>query len=207
MINRSEHARVEEDEYITVVSGLPRSGTSMMMQILRAGGLPVATDGLRQADEDNPKGYFELEAVKQLRRSTTHTWLEELPGKAVKMVYRLLYFLPDCFRYRVIVMCRDVHEVVASQRAMLDRVGNEVKVNDEALASIFERDMQRLGDWLRQRPDIPTLFVNYNEVILRSRPGIEEVNRFLGGGLNIIRMMEAVDESLYRHRESRSLRG
>src|SRR5947208_15012411 len=104
---------------ITIVTGLPRSGTSVMMQMLSAGGLPPLTDGLRQPDEDNPRGYFEFEPVKQIRRDTA--WLQLAVGKAVKMVHLLLPELPldQNHRYRVIMMRRDLSDVLASQNKML----------------------------------------------------------------------------------------
>src|SRR5438046_6429896 len=107
--------------YITVVSGLPRSGTSLMMQMLRAGGMPVRTDGFRKADEDNPRGYLEYEPVKRTREDSS--WVSDAVGKAVKVVYLLLRDLPDGFDYRVILMRRSLREVLASQSAMLMRSG------------------------------------------------------------------------------------
>ena len=107
-------------EFLTVVSGLPRSGTSMMMRMLEQGGLPVLIDGVRTADDDNPNGYYEFEAVKQTREDAS--WLEGSEGKAVKMVYRLLYDLPPDRAYRVLFMTRNLDEVLASQRVMLTRL-------------------------------------------------------------------------------------
>ena len=100
------------DDVITIVSGLPRSGTSLMMQMLEAGGMPVLTDGIRDADEDNPRGYYELEAVK--RTKDDPAWLHGAPGKVVKMIYLLLYDLPTTYNYRIIFMRRPLSEVVAS---------------------------------------------------------------------------------------------
>jgi len=118
------------DETITVVSGLPRSGTSMMMQMLGAGGLAVLTDGKRGADADNPRGYYEYEAVKSLGQDAS--WLASAGGKAVKIVSALLIHLPDGFDYRVIFMRRPIAEVLASQRAMLDRLGHAGPRGDES---------------------------------------------------------------------------
>src|SRR2546428_1479705 len=112
---------MKEQQFITIVSGLPRSGTSMMMRMLDAGGLPVLVDNIRKADDDNPYGYYEFEPVKRL--SSDSSWLREARGKAFKMVYALLYELPKDYDYRVIVMQRKMDEIIASQRAMLCRQG------------------------------------------------------------------------------------
>src|SRR5260221_40938 len=106
---------------IVVVSGLPRSGTSLMMAMLQAGGVPVLSDGLRAPDADNPNGYFEFEPVKQLR--TDHTWLASAQGKALKVVVPLLFHFPELFDCRVLFMERNLDEVIASQLAMLARKG------------------------------------------------------------------------------------
>ena len=91
-----------ETESVTVVSGLPRSGTSMMMRILEAGGMDVLTDQIRTADVDNPRGYYEFEPVKKTKDDPS--WIPEAAGKAVKMVYQLLYDLPDGFHYQILMM-------------------------------------------------------------------------------------------------------
>jgi hypothetical protein len=118
------------ENFITIVSGLPRSGTSMMMQMLAAGGMPALADNLRQADEDNPRGYYEFERVKEV--ATDSSWLDEAEGKAVKMVYRLLYDLPADRSYRVIFMIRSLDEVIASQQVMLERSGTASDALDDA---------------------------------------------------------------------------
>src|SRR5687767_1046860 len=121
---------------ITVVSGLPRSGTSMMMRMLEAGGIPVLIDNVRQPDEDNPAGYYEFEQVKQVRDNTQ--WLPSARGKTVKMVYRLLYDLPSQFDYRVIFMRRNLDEVLASQQKMLERKGKAGgAATDEEMARLY----------------------------------------------------------------------
>src|SRR3569833_79554 len=107
--------------FITVVSGLPRSGTSMMMQMLAAGGMPMLTDGVRGPDPDNPRGYFAFGPVKRTPQDAR--WLAGAPGKAVKVVHSLLPALPGGYEYRVLFMLRDMHEVLASQDTMLRRLG------------------------------------------------------------------------------------
>src|SRR5437868_1127771 len=116
-------------QFLTIVSGLPRSGTSMMMRMLEAGGMPVLTDKVRSADEDNPNGYFEFEAVKRTKQDAS--WLDDSGGRAVKMVYRLLYDLPVNRNYRVLFMRRNLKEVLASQREMLRRKDPDADAADD----------------------------------------------------------------------------
>ena len=114
---------------IVIVSGLPRSGTSMMMKMLEAGGIPLLTDSIRQADEDNPKGYYEFERAKKLPDGDT-AWLKEARGKAVKIIAALLMELPQGYTYQVLFMHRNIQEVLASQSKMLARRGEEKTVDD-----------------------------------------------------------------------------
>ena len=126
----------ESDQVVTIVSGLPRSGTSLMMRMLESGGIPVLIDGVRDADEDNPQGYYEYEPVKKTKEDTT--WLQQASGKAVKMVYQLLYDLPPHYQYRVVFMRRRMSEVLASQKIMLNRRGKtDTSIADEKLATVI----------------------------------------------------------------------
>jgi hypothetical protein len=186
-----------EREFVTVVSGLPRSGTSMMMQMLVAGGLPALSDHVRPADEDNPCGYFELEAVKHTRRDAS--WLLQAAGKAVKVVHLLLYDLPADRAYRVLLMQRDLREVVGSQRVMLQRRGQSGgALTDEQLRTTFAAQMQQLQRWLAQQAHLPFLPVPYAEVVAQPAEWAERVDAFLGGGLDRTAMAAAVVGSLYR---------
>ena len=119
--------KVRNKKEIIVVSGLPRSGTSMMMQMLEAGGLPIVTDHIRKADEDNPRGYYELEKVKKIKEDPS--WLADCHGKAFKMVSALLYFLPKSRKFKVIFMKRNIEEMLASQRLMLMRLGKDDNIS------------------------------------------------------------------------------
>src|SRR5690348_9725375 len=114
---------------ITIVSGLPRSGTSLMMQMLDKGGLEVVTDNIRIADRDNPRGYYEFEKVKTIKRDTS--WLPQTRGKAFKMISQLLYDLPSSEKYRIIFMERDMDEMLVSQEKMLERLGREAVPREE----------------------------------------------------------------------------
>jgi len=186
---------------VIIVSGLPRTGTSMMMQVLSAGGMPLATDGARRADRHNPRGYFELEAVKRLRTRDDPPDPGAWRGMAVKMVHLLLYHLPvAACSYRVIAMRRELREVAASQQAMLAGREGRARGSEAEVVALFRREMERLDAWLRLRPDIAALHVDYNEVIRNPRAEAEAVARFLSLGLDVNRMAEAVDAALYRRR-------
>lgn len=188
-------------DYVTIVSGLPRSGTSMMMQMLAAGGLPALTDNLRQADEDNPRGYYEFERVKQVAEDTS--WLDEAEGKVVKMVYRLLYDLPGDRSYRVVFMRRNVDEVIASQNAMLRRSGKaDDQVESARLAEIYRRQLLEVGDWLAAQPNFSVLIVDYPDVLGDPERVIQELDRFLDGRLDREAMRRVPDQSLYRQRKA-----
>lgn len=191
---------------VYIVSGLPRSGTSMMMQMLHRGGLPALTDAIRSADEDNPRGYFELERVKQTKADPS--WLDEAHGKVVKLISRLLMDLPapapDRVRYKVIFMRRDLDEVLRSQRKMLERRGEataETPDDDDQIKEIFVAHLEEIEAWLRGRPDIDVLFVGYGRMVADPRPGAERINRFLGGVLDVEAMLSEVDPELYRNRK------
>jgi len=188
------------NSFITVVSGLPRSGTSLMMQMLAAGGMPVLADDVRKADADNPRGYLELEAVK--RSAAGVSWVEQAPGKAVKVIYALLRFLPACYRYRVILMQRDVAEVVASQNVMLDRRGRQgASLPAAELRKIFQQEIDRALDWLNQQPNFRTLPVSYGDCVEDPARVAAAVRAFLEPlPLDCRLMTEAVDPSLYRQR-------
>lgn len=185
--------------YVTVVSGLPRSGTSMMMQMLAAGGMPVLTDGARGADADNPRGYFELDAVK--RTVGDARWLADAAGKAVKVVHLLLPDLPGGYEYRVIFMHRDVSEVLASQEAMLRRQGRRgADLSPEQLAHAFAGQLRCVRAWISERAHFGTLDVDYHQVVDDPITQAARVNQFLGGHLDAARMAAAVDPALYRQR-------
>jgi len=187
------------DQPIIIVSGLPRSGTSMMMRMLEAGGLELVTDGIRKADDDNPRGYYEYERVKKIEEDSS--WVPDCRGKAVKMVSMLLYHLPKEFHYKVIFMRRKMPEVLASQRRMLEHRGEQgAKVGDEEMAKLFEKHLKQIGEWLAQQPNIEVLYVNYNDVVQDPKQHAPIVNEFLGGTLDTEKMVQVVERQLYRQR-------
>ena len=188
-----------ERPIVVVVSGLPRSGTSMMMRAIHAGGIEILTDHLRAADEDNPKGYFEFEPVKKTKEDAA--WLNGAVGKAVKMVYRLLYDLPGGYAYRVVFMQRDLAEVLASQKKMLKRSGKDGSpIGDDRMAELFEAELDKCDKWLKGQPDFSVLYISYREMIQHPSDVCRRVNDFLGGGLDVEAMAATVDPSLYRNR-------
>jgi hypothetical protein len=188
--------------FITVVSGLPRSGTSLMMQMLVAGGMPVLSDHIRTADADNPEGYFEFEAVKDLPKGDFE-WLDDAQGKAVKIISALLEHLPDSRQYRVVFMRRRMGEILASQRKMLERRGEPADtLPDDKMASLYARHVTQVEAMLAKRPYMAVLNVDYNALVLDPLPAARNVNDFLGGGLDVSAMANAVNQGLYRNREA-----
>lgn len=170
------------------------------MQMLAAGGMQVLTDGQRAADEHNPRGYFELEAVKHTR--TDLSWLAQAEGKAVKVVHLLLPHLPVDRKYRVIFMQRDLTEVIASQRAMLQQQGRPAAtLPDSKLGAIFEKQLADVRQWLSHQPSFQVLDLQHRDVIEMPLIAGKQVADFLGGALNPERMASAVEPNLYRHRQ------
>jgi hypothetical protein len=185
---------------IVVVSGLPRSGTSMAMRMLQAGGLPTIEDGQRSADVDNPKGYFEDERVMNLAQDADRAWLRDARGKAIKVISYLLKELPKSNNYRVILMERDIREVLASQNKMLRRRGEENPVDDTRMAENYESLVWRVNYLLKRAPHMETLRLHYVEVVREPESASRQIAQFLGGSLDIEKMTAAVDPSLYRNR-------
>ena len=186
-------------DIITVVSGLPRSGTSMMMKMLEAGGMQPLTDGIRAADEDNPKGYYEYERVKQIEDDKA--WLEDARGKSVKMIAALLKHLPPEYRYEVVFMRRDLEEVLASQRRMLVRRGESPDtVPDERMAELFQKHVEQVEAWIADQPNMTVLYVDHGDVLEDAEGQAQRVSEFLSHTLDVATMAAVVDRSLYRQR-------
>ena|SRR5579864_8475749 len=189
------------DAKIIVVSGLPRSGTSLMMQMLDHGGVEVVTDNNRTADTDNPRGYYEFERAKKIKNDVS--WMPEARGKAIKLVSQLLYELPASERYLVIFMERDLNEILDSQEKMLARLNRPAAPRDE-IKTAFAVHLERLREWLTRQGNIEFLYVNYNDLIARPAEQASRVNMFLGAKANAEEMAKAVDPSLYRNRNLQS---
>lgn len=187
-------------ERIVVVSGLPRSGTSLVMQMLAAGGLPLLVDSERPADVDNPRGYHELSAVKSIDRDSA--FLAHAAGRAVKIVAPLVRALPGAHDYDVLFVRRDLAEVLASQAAMLARHGMAGGGADQRIRTAFESILEKTRVWLARQPNVRTHFVDHAELLADPRRQAERMVDFLGSesGLEADEMARAVDPGLYRCR-------
>lgn len=184
---------------ITIVSGLPRSGTSLMMQMLVAGGMAALSDGERKADTDNPKGYLEWERIKQLPKDPS--LIAEAEGKVVKVISQLILSLPDGHEYKIVFMQRPMPEVLKSQDEMLKRRGTyEPGGNSSAMGELFQRHLIEVNRFLSAKPNTKHFRIHYHRVLREPQAVAEEVVAFLGVPLDIKAMVGQVDGSLYRNR-------
>jgi len=191
---------------ITVVSGLPRSGTSLMMQMLLEGGMLVLSDAGRPADEHNPRGYLEYRKVRSLKDD--HSWLSDAEDKAIKVVSQLLYHLPSDLEYRVIFMRRDLDEVLQSQEKMLASLNQTAGPDRNIMKQHFTRHLQELEKWLSQQSNFKVLDCSYEDLIRTPVPAARSVAEFLNIGrdselLNTEFMVRAIDPTLHRQRSER----
>lgn len=201
---RRENPKVSNrTEPIVVVSGLPRSGTSMMMKMLSEGGLEVVTDAIRAADEDNPNGYFEFEPVKQLTEGQAD-WLESAAGKLIKVISALLEYLPASHEYRIVFMERDIKEILASQQKMLERRNEAPKATDEELTAHFGEHLKGVKYWLARQPNMSVLYVDYNRLMADPEAFCRPVADFVGMPLDLDRMRRVPNEGLYRNRATQT---
>lgn len=185
---------------ITIVSGMPRSGTSMMMQMLAAGGLEILTDNIRANDENNPKGYLEYQKVKSL--ASDNTWLHEGQNKVIKVIAQLLQHLPSNYQYKVIFMEREMEEIIQSQQIMLGKKAEvEKKIYPTALADTFKKQLEKTRSWIKAHPQFEVIYVPYTDVITNPTEVIENLSLFLDADLNTEAMVNAIDSKLYRNRK------
>jgi sulfotransferase family protein len=184
---------------IIVVSGLPRSGTSMMMKMLAEAGLPILTDELRRADPDNPNGYFEFETVKQMSAGNI-AWLANAGGKVIKVISALLEYLPSNYSYKIIFLERELQEVLASQRKMLAHRNEAGSQDDTEIAVQLQEHLSVVKPWLARQPNMDVLYVKYNALIADPAPFCERIVSFLGLPLDQVRMRSVPDKLLYRNR-------
>jgi hypothetical protein len=169
----------------------------MMMQLLAAGGVPILSDAVRGADEDNPRGYFELEAVKRTRQDPT--WLVGSEGHAVKIIHALVTDLPTDRPYRAILMRRKIESVLKSQTAMLERLGEAgAELAPDQLARIYEQQLENVKDYMNRHACFEFIEVWYGAIIEFAQSQIERINRFLSGELDVEAMIAAVDPALRR---------
>jgi Sulfotransferase family len=169
-----------------------------MMRMLSSGGLATITDGERTADDDNPRGYFELERVKQITRDKS--WLDGAEGKVVKVISQLLKDLPNDRQYRVVFMRRNLDEVLASQKKMLGNRGEENRSEDQSMKELFVAHLDEVERWLRVAPHMQVCYVSYSRTIEDPAAQIARVNEFVGGQLDVGAMTAAVEPKLYRNR-------
>ena len=187
------------DKTISVVSGLPRSGTSMMMRMLAAGGMEVITDNIRKADEDNPEGYYEFEKAKKIRQDAS--WLDSAQGKVFKMVSMLLYDLPSDRNYKIVFMKRNMDEILASQRRMLIRQGRSGDgPDDKEMGRIFAKHLRDTEEWLGKQKHTDVLYMNYNEIVRNPVAQADILKQFFGSRLNAEAMAGVIERNLYRNR-------
>ena len=185
---------------IIVVSGLPRSGTSMMMKMLEATGIDLLTDHIREADEDNLRGYYEDERVKQLHKD--NSWIHEAENKAIKVISYQLRYLPPDYKYNVIFMRRSIKEVLASQRKMMQRRGEpQDDVPDNLMSDIFRKQLEETDKWLKEQSNMKTIYISYNETLEDPKKTAEKISDFVGIKLDIEKMKQIVDPKLYRQRK------
>ena len=188
-----------QDETITIVSGLPRSGTSMMMQMLDEGGIPPLTDKEREANIDNPKGFYEFERVKKLPDDTA--WLDDARGKAVKVLAELIKHLPEGYDYKVVFMHRNLKEMIESQKKMLERRGEDPdEVSDAELMAMFKKYRKMLKKRIDEHPDMDVIYVSYNQVMQNPEKSIQSIDEFFNGRLDKNKMLSVIDKDLYRNR-------
>ena len=186
---------------VIVVSGLPRSGTSMMMRMLEAGGVAPFADGERTADVDNPEGYYEYRRVMDLEKDPDRSWVRQARGRALKVISFLLRHLPHDNTYRIVYMRRNLDEVLTSQDKMLDRLGNAAPGADlEAMKEAYRNDIVAARLYARKQPNMEMLEVHYADTVADPTATARTVNAFLGGGLDEAKMAAAVKAQLYRNR-------
>lgn len=186
---------------IIVVSGLPRSGTSMMMRMLDAAGVSIMTDNERSADIDNPKGYYEYERVKELEDDSDRSWVRHGRGKVLKVISHLLEHLPDDNFYRILFMRRDLDEIVASQNKMLERRGEDNPLEDAKTKDYYLRHLVQVKFMVRDRPNMDMLEAHYRNALQEPEAFVRKVDEFLGGNLDTEAMAGVVDAQLYRNRK------
>src|SRR6267143_1947910 len=198
---KSLYYRIRFGRPIVLVSGLPRSGTSMLMQMLERGGMPIVTDKLRTPDEDNPRGYHEFERVKELDKTTDKSWLKNYRGQVIKLISFLLQDLPLDLNYQVLFMRRNLDEVLRSQKKMLERKGAGVAIPDEKMRQNYELHLQKVYYRLSHIPNFRVLYLDYAAVVEDPRREARRITAFLGHDLDIEAMAGAVESSLYRNRQ------
>ena len=192
-----------EHKTVIVVSGLPRSGTSMMMKMLEEGGIPILTDAIRGADDDNPNGYYEFELVKKLPEGRDQ-WLADANHKAVKIISALLEYLPANYRYKIIFMEREPREILASQQKMLANRNEKSEINDAKMQEQFQKHLAAIKYWLARQPNIDVMYVDYNKMISKPENCCQAIADFIAIPVDVSKMLAVPNERLYRNRVTKS---
>ncbi len=191
----------DTDKTIYVVSGLPRSGTSMMMKMLEAGGLYPMTDNIRTADDDNLQGYYEFERVKAMKEGDT-AWVGDAQGKVIKVISALLEHLPSTYQYKIVFMEREMMEILASQRKMLERRGKPGNpAEDGKFAELYGKHLEKVKSWLSAQPNMSVFYVRYNEMVADPAGYANKVAEFLGSAVYVEAMKNVPQEQFYRQRK------
>ena len=192
----------DEKKTVIVVSGLPRSGTSMMMKMLEEGGIPILTDAIRSADNDNPNGYYEFELVKKLPDGQRQ-WLTDANHKAVKIISALLEHLPANYRYKIIFMEREPREILASQQKMLANRNEKSSVDDAEMQEQFQKHLAAIKYWLARQPNMDVMYVDYNKMIVSPENYCQAVADFIAIPVDVSKMLAVPNERLYRNRAAK----
>ena len=204
---KSLYYRIRYGRPVILVSGLPRSGTSMLMQMLEKGGMPIVTDKIRKPDEGNPKGYHEFERIKELDKTTDKNWLKNYLGQVIKTISFLLQDLPLDLNYKVLFVRRNIEEVLRSQNKMLEHSGvGGTLVPDEKMRQNYELHLKKVYYRLSHTPNFQVLYLDYSAIIKDALAEAKRINTFLGGGLKVETMASAVESGLYRNRQTAALR-
>lgn len=189
---------------ITIVSGVPRSGTSLMMQMLIAGGMTPLADGARAADISNPRGYFEWEKAKSLPREPG--LIAEAEGKVVKIISTLLPSLPNTFPYKIIFMERSLAEVMASQAVMIQKLGTPgASLSSEGMVRALKSHVNQVKATVGLRPEMSLCWIDHHQVITYPDTAAASLRQFLGVPLDLQAMASQVELSLYRQRQRAAL--
>lgn len=183
---------------ITIVSGLPRSGTSLMMQMLEAGGMPVLVDDVRRSDEDNPRGYYEYEPVR--RTGQDNSWVSQAEGKAVKVVSPLLKYLPRQFDFQIILMCRNLDEMLQSQEQMLRRRGVPTGTDAATMHRYFENHLRTVREWLAEQQQMTFIECRFADLFEQPRREVARISGFLDRDFGEAALIQSIQPDLRRQR-------
>ena len=189
----------DQHKTVIIVSGLPRSGTSMMMKMLEEGGIPILTDAIRSADDDNPNGYYEFEVVKRLPDGQNQ-WLADANHKAVKIISALLEYLPANYRFKIIFMEREPREILASQQKMLANRNEKSGISDAEMQEQFQKHLAAIKYWLARQPNMDVMYVDYNKMIVSPENYCRDIADFIAIPIDVSKMLAVPNERLYRNR-------